>query len=33
MQFDVVDLLILSVGSVEDDKDVIPVGAAFSNKL
>jgi hypothetical protein len=30
MQFDVVDLLILSVGRVEDDKDVIPVRAAFS---
>jgi hypothetical protein len=29
-QFDVVDLLILSVGRVEDDKDVIPVRAAFS---
>jgi hypothetical protein len=30
MQFDVVDLLILSVGRVEDDKNVIPVRAAFS---
>jgi hypothetical protein len=30
MQFDVVDLLILSVGRVEDDTDVIPVRAAFS---
>jgi hypothetical protein len=30
MQFDVVDLLILSVGRVEDDKDIIPVRAAFS---
>jgi hypothetical protein len=30
MQFDVVDLLILSIGRVEDDKDVIPVRAAFS---
>jgi hypothetical protein len=30
MQFDVVDLLILSVGRVEDDKDVITVHAAFS---
>jgi hypothetical protein len=32
MQFDVVDLLILSVGRVEDDidKDVILVRAAFS---
>jgi hypothetical protein len=29
MQFDVVDLLILSVGRVEDDTDVIPVRAAF----
>jgi hypothetical protein len=26
---DLVDLLILSVGRVEDDKDVIPVRAAF----
>jgi hypothetical protein len=26
-----VDLLILSVGCVEDDKDVIPIRAAFSN--
>jgi hypothetical protein len=30
MQFDVVDLLILSVERVEDDTDVIPVRAAFS---
>jgi hypothetical protein len=30
MQFDVVDLLILSVGRVEDDTDVIPVHAAQS---
>jgi hypothetical protein len=30
MQFDVVDPLILSVGCVEDDKDVIPIRAAFS---
>jgi hypothetical protein len=30
MQFDVVDLLVLSVGHVEDDKDVIFVRAAFS---
>jgi hypothetical protein len=30
MQFDAVDLLILSVGRVEDDTDVIPVRAAFS---
>jgi hypothetical protein len=30
MQFDVVDFLILSVGRVEDDTDVIPVRAAFS---
>jgi hypothetical protein len=29
MQFDVVDVLILSVGRVEDDKDVIPIRAAF----
>jgi hypothetical protein len=30
MQFDVVDLRILSVRRVEDDTDVIPVRAAFS---
>jgi hypothetical protein len=30
MQFDVVNLLILSVGRVEDDTDVIHVRAAFS---
>jgi hypothetical protein len=30
MQFDVVDLLVLSVGHGEDDKDVILVRAAFS---
>jgi hypothetical protein len=30
MQFDVVDLLILSVERVEDDTDVIPVRVAFS---
>jgi hypothetical protein len=30
MQFDVVDVLILSVERVEDDTDVIPVRAAFS---
>jgi hypothetical protein len=30
MQFDVVDLLILTVVRVEDDTDVIPVRAAFS---
>jgi hypothetical protein len=30
MECDVVDLLILSVGRVEDHKDVIPVRAAFS---
>jgi hypothetical protein len=30
MQFDVVDLLILSVGRVEDDTDVIPVRAKNS---
>jgi hypothetical protein len=30
MQFVLVDLLILSVGRVEDDTDVIPVRAAFS---
>jgi hypothetical protein len=30
MQFDVVDLLILSVERVENDTDVIPVRAAFS---
>jgi hypothetical protein len=30
MQFDVVDLLVLSFGHVEDNKDVIPVRAAFS---
>jgi hypothetical protein len=33
MQFDVVDLLVLSVGHVEDDKDVISVRAAFSKLL
>jgi hypothetical protein len=32
MHVDVVDFLVLNVGHVEDDKDVIPVRAAF-NKL
>jgi hypothetical protein len=30
MQFDVVDLLVLRVGHGKEDKDVIPVRAAFS---